>query len=162
MDKRALNSVGIMQRMKLKAATAESCTGGMIAKLITDVPGASDVFEYGIVSYSDRIKNRYLGVPEDTLHEFTAVSEQTARAMALGALENSGADIALSTTGYAGPRCGTEPCGLIFACLAAKDGTADVIRLETKSDDRCSNREKAASKALEMLEGYLENTYIKK
>ena len=84
-------------------ATAESCTGGLIAKRITDVPGASAVFECGIVSYSNRITSKVLGLREETLKAYGAVSEQTAREMAEGALRVSGADLAVSVTGIDGP-----------------------------------------------------------
>lgn len=83
--------------------TAESCTGGWIAKRITDIAGASEVFECGIVCYSNRIKTELLGVRKETLAEFGAVSEQTAREMALGALDVSKADVAVAVTGIAGP-----------------------------------------------------------
>ena len=97
----------------LKAATAESCTGGLIAKRITDVPGASGVFEFGWVTYADRAKTEMLGVPENVLKRYGAVSEPVVKAMAEGALERSGADVAVAVSGIAGPGGGTpeKPVG---------------------------------------------------
>lgn len=87
----------------LRIATAESCTGGMVAAALTDIPGSSDVVECGFVTYSNAAKMRMLGVKADTLDAFGAVSEQVALEMATGALERSDADIAVSITGIAGP-----------------------------------------------------------
>ncbi|MEQ9562128.1 MAG: nicotinamide-nucleotide amidohydrolase family protein, partial [Woeseiaceae bacterium] len=89
-------------------ATAESCTGGWIAKIVTDVPGASRCFCYGIVSYSNGAKESLLGVAPGTLESFGAVSEETAREMAEGALRLSGADFAVAVSGIAGPDGGSE------------------------------------------------------
>lgn len=87
-----------------KIATAESCTAGLVSKRITEIAGSSQVFECGIVSYSNRIKAQVLGVSEQTLEQYTEVSEQTAREMARGVRRLSGADIGVSVTGIAGPR----------------------------------------------------------
>lgn len=92
-----------LKRQGKQISCAESCTGGLVAKAITDVSGASGVFQCGIVTYSNEMKQSLLGVSEKTLHEFGAVSEETAREMALGVLEKSGSDIAVSVTGLAGP-----------------------------------------------------------
>lgn len=97
----------VIEKLKekhIKVATAESCTGGLIAKRITDVPGASEVFDCGIISYANEIKHRVLGVSEVDLKKYGAVSEPVARQMAQGALKVSGADIAVSVTGIAGSR----------------------------------------------------------
>lgn len=102
----------------LTLATAESCTGGMIASLLTDVPGASHAFERGFVTYSDEAKAEMLGVPPDLIDAQGAVSRAVAIAMAEGALARSGADLALSVTGYAGD--GDEP-GLVHFGCARKD-----------------------------------------
>ncbi len=141
-------------------ATAESCTGGLIAKRITDVPGASAVFECGIVSYSNRIKSKVLGVREETLKAYGAVSEQTAREMAEGALRVSGADLAVSVTGIAGPDAdGTDkPVGLVYFALS--DGkTTEVQKICNSFTEnvREQNRNAAAQFALEWIQRRLTN-----
>ena len=115
----------------LMAATAESCTGGLIAGLLTEIPGSSDMLERGFVVYSNAAKQELLGVPDQTLVNHGAVSEQTAVAMAEGALRASRAEIAVSVTGIAGPDGGTvtKPVGLVhFAC--ARRGKPTVAREE--------------------------------
>ena len=104
----------------LKLATAESCTGGLIAALLTEIPGSSDVVERGFVTYSNAAKTEQLGVPADLIATHGAVSEPVARAMAEGALSHSHADLAVSVTGVAGPGGGTatKPVGLVH--LAAR------------------------------------------
>jgi nicotinamide-nucleotide amidase len=109
----------------LKIATAESCTGGLVIGLLTEIPGSSAVVERGFVVYSNEAKQDLLGVPPETLAKHGAVSEATARAMAEGALDNSRANLAVSVTGVAGPDGGTaeKPVGLVwFAC--ARRGAA--------------------------------------
>src|SRR5271165_6937177 len=100
---------------RLKLATAESCTGGLIAGLLTEIPGSSAVLERGLVVYSNEAKQELLGVPAETIAMHGAVSEATARAMAEGAIERSRADVAVSVTGVAGPDGGTatKPVGLV-------------------------------------------------
>jgi nicotinamide-nucleotide amidase len=115
----------------LMAATAESCTGGLIAGLLTEIPGSSDMLERGFVVYSNAAKQELLGVPAETLVNHGAVSEPTAVAMAEGALANSRAEVAVSVTGIAGPDGGTaaKPVGLVhFAC--ARRGKPTVAREE--------------------------------
>lgn len=153
--------VSLLKSHKKTIACAESCTAGYIAKRITDVPGASEVFGCGIVSYSNDIKSEVLGVKKDTLLSYGAVSEQTAREMALGALHVSGADIAVASTGIAGPgsSCG-KPAGLSFVAVASGD-CVFVEKIETgHKNDREYNRYVTASRALNlarlMLEGKLE------
>ncbi len=104
----------------LKLATAESCTGGLIAAILTEVAGSSDVFERGFVTYSNEAKTEMLGVPADLIASHGAVSEAVARAMALGALRHSRANIAVSVTGVAGPGGGTagKPVGLVHLGVA--------------------------------------------
>lgn len=105
-----------LREQDLRVVFAESCTGGLIASQITAVPGASDVFEAGIVSYSNRSKIRILGVPESDLETFGAVSSEVAAAMVVGALEKTSADVAVAVTGIAGPTGGTEdkPVGTVY------------------------------------------------
>ena len=117
------------------AATAESCTGGLIAGLLTEIPGSSHVLERGFVVYSNAAKQELLGVPTETLANHGAVSRETALAMAEGALKNSRADVAVSVTGVAGPDGGTvtKPVGLVnFAC--ARRGRPTAAREERFGD----------------------------
>jgi nicotinamide-nucleotide amidase len=109
---------------KLRLATAESCTGGLIAAILTETPGSSDVFERGFLTYSNEAKTEMLGVPADLLARRGAVSEEVARAMAQGALDHSCADIAVSVTGVAGPGGGSEakPVGLVYFGASRKGG----------------------------------------
>ena len=104
--------------------TAESCTGGLIARMLTDTPGSSAYFVGGAVTYSNQLKQQLLGVPADTLAEFGAVSEPVARAMAIGAHQRFNATYALAVTGIAGPSGGTtdKPVGLVFFGLATPTG----------------------------------------
>lgn len=140
----------------LKLATAESCTGGLIGKRITNVSGASKVFDCGIISYSNEIKHRILGVSEEALREYGAVSAEVAKQMAKGALAVSGADIAVSVTGIAGPDSdGTsKPVGLSYIALADKDNVW-VKELNTSRKDRDYNRFVNSSNALNMVRMYI-------
>jgi len=121
--------VRLLHERRRTLATAESLTGGLVANRICQVPGASDYFHGGIVSYTDEVKHRELGVPRELLERFGAVSEPVARAMAEGVRERFGADLAVATTGFAGPTGGTaeNPVGTAFVALAHADG-ADVTR----------------------------------
>jgi len=112
------------RQRKLKIATAESCTGGLVAGLLTEIPGSSDVVDRAFVTYSNEAKQAMLGVPVRTLERYGAVSRQTASAMARGALANSDADIAVAITGVAGPGGGTakKPVGLVHFYALARDG----------------------------------------
>jgi nicotinamide-nucleotide amidase len=103
------------RQSKLRIATAESCTGGLIAALLTEIPGSSDVLDRGFVTYSNRAKSDLLAVPGDLIADMGAVSEAVARAMAEGAVENSNAHVAVAVTGVAGPGGGTpmKPIGLV-------------------------------------------------
>ena len=111
-------------------ATAESCTGGMIAKCLTDRPGSSAWFERGWVTYSDRAKRQDIGVAAGLIKRHGAVSEPVARAMARGALRASGADTAVSVTGIAGPDGGSpqKPVGTVWIAWARHDGTRTAVR----------------------------------
>lgn len=140
----------------IKIATAESCTGGMISEWITSVPGSSSVIEFGICSYSNRIKHKILGVSEETLEKYTEYSEQCAEEMARGALKVSGADFAVSTTGVAGPGGGSEknPVGTVYICVCDKH-SAETRRFEFDGEffelTRAEIRTRAAKAALKML-----------
>lgn len=151
-------AVGMLKEHHLKVATAESCTGGLIAKRITDVPGASEVFECGIISYANGIKHKVLGVSEDNLNKYGAVSEPVAKQMAQGALKVSGADIAVSVTGIAGPDSDStgKPVGLVYIGLADK-GNVWVREIRTSRTDRSYNRYVSASNALDMIRLYIDN-----
>jgi nicotinamide-nucleotide amidase len=108
----------------LHVATAESCTGGLVAAALTEIPGSSDVVDRGFVTYSDDAKRAMLGVPAATLKRHGAVSAQTAKAMVAGALKNSRADLVVSITGIAGPGGGSrqKPVGLVYFAAASRDG----------------------------------------
>jgi nicotinamide-nucleotide amidase len=133
-------------------ATAESCTGGLIAGAITDIAGSSDWFDRGFVTYSNEAKMEMLGVRAETLAAHGAVSETTAREMATGALSRSGADIAVAVTGIAGPAGGTptKPVGLV--CIAwARRGVPVEARTEHFPGDRAAVRAATVARALEGL-----------
>jgi nicotinamide-nucleotide amidase len=131
----AADLIAICRNSGATLATAESCTGGLLAALITTVPGSSDVFERGFVTYSNAAKIECLGVSERILETFGAVSEETARAMATGALAHSAATTTLSVTGIAGPGGGSpeKPVGLVHFALARKSG--GIIAVEKRFGD---------------------------
>jgi nicotinamide-nucleotide amidase len=136
----------------LKAATAESCTGGLIAGAITDVAGSSAWFDRGFVTYSNEAKVELLGVRPETLARFGAVSEATARAMVAGALERSRADIAVAVTGIAGPDGGTadKPVGLVWLAWGVRNGEVEAASCHFPGD-RAAVREATVAFALEGL-----------
>ncbi len=140
-------------------ATAESCTGGLVAKRLTDIPGSSAAVKGGFVTYTNEMKMSMLGVSSDTLDRYTAVSEQTAAEMARGARLRTGSDIAVSTTGYAGPGGGTQECpvGTVFVGISTDEGER-VTRL-CLSPDRSRDyiRTLAASHALHLVFRALSN-----
>ena len=137
---------------KKKIVTAESCTGGLIAAALTDIPGSSAVVERGFVSYSNNAKVEVLGVMPELLEQHGAVSAEVAEAMAQGALEFSQADVAVSATGIAGPGGGTlnKPVGLVFLGLATKAGVVMHMRCEFKGE-RHAVRMQAVKEALTIL-----------
>ena len=136
-------------------AAAESCTGGLIAKRITDVPGASGVFMGGVVSYTNIVKHRVLGVPADMLEEYGAVSAPVARAMAEGVRALTGSDLAVSVTGVAGPGPDDDghPEGLVYAALT--DGEHTWVRRLELGTGRGRIRVMAAHHAFDLLRRYL-------
>ena len=138
---------------KLKIVTAESCTGGLIAALLTDIAGSSDVVERGFVVYSNEAKRDMLDVPGDLIADFGAVSEPVARAMAEGALKNSRGHIAVSVTGIAGPGGGTpmKPVGLVHFG-AARSGRSILHEMQLFGDiGRDEIRMKSAETALNLV-----------
>lgn len=110
------------QALKRRVTTAESCTGGMVSAVLTEIPGASDIIDCAFITYSNEAKQEFLGVAEDILSTLGAVSEATAWAMARGALERSGADVAVAISGVAGPAGGTDkkPVGTVVFSRAIK------------------------------------------
>jgi nicotinamide-nucleotide amidase len=140
----------------LKVATAESCTGGLVAAALTEIPGSSDVFERGYVTYANEAKADMLGVSSDVLETFGAVSVATAWAMAQAALRKSGADVAVAITGIAGPGGGSEkkPVGTVVFARARKDADPDDIISDRKDFGNLGRggvRLQAALCALELL-----------
>ncbi len=137
------------ERRGLTLATAESCTGGLIAAALTAIPGSSAVVMRGYVTYSNEAKQEMLGVPPGLLASVGAVSEAVARAMAEGALRKSGADLALSCTGIAGPGGATpgKPVGLVFIGGARRGGTTRVLR-RVFPGDRAAVRAATVAEAL--------------
>lgn len=131
--------------------TAESCTGGMIASTLINVSGISEIYKEGYITYANDSKQKLLGVKEETLKAYGAVSEQTAYEMALGAAKAAGARVSLAVTGIAGPGGGTKekPVGLVYigCCI---DGNVTVLR-NLFQGDRLSVRKQATARALELL-----------
>ena len=140
-----------------RLATAESCTGGMVAARLTDIAGSSDVVERGFVTYSNEAKIELLGVSAELLQHYGAVIAQVARAMADGALAHSRADIAISITGIAGPGGAVpgKPVGLVYLALAAKGHDTRVER-QHFDGDRQAVRSAALERALELLDSALD------
>jgi len=138
----------------LKIATAESCTGGLVAGALTEIPGCSDVFDRGFVTYSNAAKQQILSVAAAILERHGAVSRETADAMAAGALAMSDADLAVAITGIAGPAGGSaeKPVGLVHFAAASRDGCR--IHRERRYGDagRSAVRQQAVAEALAMLE----------
>ena len=134
----------------LKLSTAESCTGGWLAKLLTDRPGSSAWFEFGFVTYGNNAKHQLLGVGADVIRDHGAVSQQVAEQMAVGARRASGADLAVAITGIAGPTGGTpaKPVGTVWLAWAGPDGQLGAEKRELPGD-RAAIRSQAVAEALE-------------
>lgn len=144
-------AVRLLEKKKWMVTTVESCTAGLLSAALVNVPGASKVFSKGFVTYSDEAKHDLAGVSWETLEKYTAVSEETAREMALGGARAAGAQAALSVTGIAGPGGGTkeQPVGLVYiGCGILGEAVAErhVFR-----GDRKEVREQAVQAALELL-----------
>jgi len=135
----------------LSLATAESCTGGLVAHLITEVPGSSAYFRGGLVTYADEVKVALADVPEGVLEAHGAVSAQVAVAMAEGARRRLGVDVAVAVTGVAGPDGGSEakPVGLTYVAVA--DGAGDAVRKHQWDADRAGNKRASAAAALSLV-----------
>lgn len=138
----------------LKIATAESCTGGLVAAALTEIAGSSEVVDRGFVTYSNQAKQDMLGVPATMLVRHGAVSRETARAMAKGAIAHSQADIAISVTGIAGPGGGTKqkPVGLVHFAAAARGGKVIHRSKRYGALGRAKVRERSVAEAIAMLE----------
>lgn len=148
---------GLLRQKEMMLVTAESCTGGLLAATITHKPGASNVFERGFITYSNAAKTEMLDVPEQTIAQFGAVSEQTAEAMAKGALTHSQADLAVSVTGIAGPDGGSDdkPVGLVYFGYALRGGSTGSIK-ENFKGERGEIQSAAVSTVLKHLISVLE------
>jgi PncC family amidohydrolase len=149
----------ILESESLTIALAESCTGGLLAGKITDIPGSSRYFMAGLVTYDNGAKTKFLSVPEEVIKQNGAVSAIVAELMAKGVLDGAGVDIGFSITGIAGPAGGSpeKPVGTVFMGLATKEG----LRVERFlfSGDRQAIRSQAIEAALKMLLDYLEEKY---
>jgi nicotinamide-nucleotide amidase len=151
-DERLINKISkILKKQKLSVATAESCTGGLVAHTLTNISGSSGYFDRGVISYSNKSKIQLLDVPKDLLIKHGAVSKEVAKAMANGIRTKSDVGIGISTTGIAGPTGGTEekPVGLVYIAVSTKDDTRVEKFLFT--GNRLQNKENTCEAALEML-----------
>ncbi|MFH1159237.1 MAG: CinA family protein [Pseudomonadota bacterium] len=143
---------------KMRIVTAESCTGGLIGACLTEIPGASDVFDQGFIAYSNNSKMMYLGVSRRTILDCGSVSAEVALEMAEGALRASGADIAVSATGIAGPGGGTadKPAGTVYLGVALREKGASHTLQNSFSGDRTEVRLKTVEAALTALKKEIE------
>ena len=149
--------LGLLKQQQKTITTAESCTGGWIAKLLTDVPGSSAIFDRGFVNYSNESKQEMLGVSAETLNHFGAVSEETVIAMADGALKQSRADMAIAVSGIAGPGGGSpeKPVGMV--CFAwAFQGNETRTETQYFDGDRDTVRKQSAQHALQVAINFIQ------
>jgi len=156
-DENLLNKVfTLLQKHKLTVATAESCTGGLIAHTLTNISGSSEYFDRGIISYSNKSKMELLDVAEDLLIKHGAVSPEVAKEMAENIRTKSKVDIGIATTGIAGPTGGTKekPVGLTYIAVSTKEDTK--VERFLFSGDRIQNKASTCNAALEMLINILE------
>ena len=149
----ARSLLDLCRMRKLTIVTAESCTGGLVAGALTEIPGSSDVVDRGFVTYSNEAKHELLGVDNATLTTFGAVSKETAVAMAVGALEQADADLAVSITGIAGPGGAMpgKPVGLVHFAVAARDGRITHRECRFGAIGRSLVRQQSVIEALKML-----------
>lgn len=150
--------VKLLAEDELTVTTAESCTGGLVAARLVDVPGVSEVFKQGFITYSNKAKRKILNVKKETLKTLGAVSEKTAKEMAKGAILASGADAAIATTGIAGPDGGTEekPVGLVYIAVSVRGQM--YVEEHHFEGDRVAVRESTVEAALALLKKGLEET----
>jgi nicotinamide-nucleotide amidase len=143
-----------LKRRGWRLAAAESCTGGWIAKLVTDVPGSSAWFDRGLVTYSDRAKQELLGVAAETLELYGAVSGETVRSMGEGALARSAAQVALAVSGVAGPDGGTlaKPVGTVWFAWARTDADTESVQMRFDGDREAVRRQAAGFALTRLLE----------
>lgn len=151
--------VKLLEKYELTATTAESCTGGLLAARLVNVPGASEIFREGLITYSNKAKRKYLDVSKNTLKKYGAVSEQTAKEMAAGGVFATDSDVCVAVTGIAGPDGGTEekPVGLVYIAACMKDHVK-VERYQFKGD-RAKVREQAVVRALDLLRRSILDNY---
>lgn len=146
-----MSVVNLLEKNELTISTAESCTGGLLAGRLINVPGVSDVYKEGFITYTNKAKRKTLGVNKSTLKKYGAVSEQTAKEMAVGAALAADTDISISVTGIAGPDGGTneKPVGLVYVGVCIKD----IVHVEEfrLSGDRANVREQTVISALGLL-----------
>ncbi|MBP5685926.1 MAG: CinA family protein [Candidatus Methanomethylophilaceae archaeon] len=147
----ALQLIDVLRSKGIRMSAAESCTGGMIGCMMTSISGSSDVFLGSAVTYSNESKERILGVSHQTLLDHGAVSEETAREMAKGAIDVYGSDVSLAVTGIAGPGGATpeKPVGLVY--IAVADGPRTVVTKNIFESDRQAVRKQTAVEALKLL-----------
>jgi nicotinamide-nucleotide amidase len=151
---KATQLLKVFRARGLKIATAESCTGGLVAGALTEIAGSSDVVDRGFVTYSNAAKEAMLGVTAATLKRHGAVSAETAAAMAAGALKNSEADITVAITGIAGPGGGSaqKPVGLVHFAAASRDGRRLALHRRFGKIGRRRVRERSVAQALALLQ----------
>jgi nicotinamide-nucleotide amidase len=147
---------------KLTIAAAESCTGGLLAATLTDIPGSSDVFDRGFVTYSNAAKTAMLGVPADLIASCGAVSRETAQAMANGALKGAGVDLAVAITGIAGPGGAMpgKPVGLVHFAAASRGGRQSQEVRQFGDIGRTAVRRESVRQALAMLQELAEQEML--
>ena len=156
MDETTAAAIAVLNACRARGwtlATAESCTGGLVAGALTEIAGSSDVVDRGFVTYSNKAKQQMLGVPAQTLRDYGAVSRQTAEAMARGALQKAKVDVAVAITGIAGPGGGSDdkPVGLVHFAAQSRDGTSMHAAKRYGDIGRSQVREKSVLQALAML-----------
>jgi len=154
LTEKALGLICLYKAAGLKMVTAESCTGGLIAAFLTEIPGSSAVLECGFVTYSNDAKTQSIGVDASLIEQYGAVSEQVAQAMAVGALQHSMADVAVSVTGIAGPDGGTpvKPVGLVHFAIVRRGKEPVTRRCVFCDADRSMVRLLAVNEAFKLLE----------
>src|SRR4051812_34657570 len=158
LTERARNVVDLCRQRRLTICTAESCTGGLLSGVVTEIPGSSDVLERGFVTYSNEAKREILGVTPALLEEFGAVSPEVAEAMAAGALARSRAILTIAITGIAGPGGGSpqKPVGLVYIALARRGGRLFAERRLFENMDRTAVRLASLRRGLELIEAQAE------